>query len=136
MLAVFVLDLASRRLLLAECNRVGDEFSNRIQELAASVPYIYGIGNHETDIAVRLRQLLSFAEADFLTSLFHFASILSRWCCGQQYTYHTFLSRVTPGQLILSINSSSDTIRWFSVDLGLVHFGECVRHEPQPALGT
>jgi hypothetical protein len=33
-----------------ECNRVGDDFFNRIQGVATKIPYNIGVGNHETDL--------------------------------------------------------------------------------------
>ncbi len=34
-----------------DCNRVGDEFMKAIQPSAASVPWMFGPGNHEQDTA-------------------------------------------------------------------------------------
>ncbi|KJE97951.1 iron/zinc purple acid phosphatase-like protein [Capsaspora owczarzaki ATCC 30864] len=78
-----------------DCGASSDGFLNDIQPIAASVPYIFGVGNHESE-----------SEAANHTA---------------RYKYHNFLMRYG-GQHALAAASGSSSIRYFSFNVQRVHF--------------
>ncbi|GMI10117.1 hypothetical protein TrVE_jg1389 [Triparma verrucosa] len=87
-----------------DCGRRGDEFMRTIQPLSTTVPYIFGVGDHEGG-----------------------RKDLSLDCHAQLgYDYEGFRMRVgeatNAGQMIMAHASGSPTSFYFSFDVGLVHF--------------
>lgn len=88
-----------------DCGRRGDEFMNAIQQLSTTVPYIFGVGDHEggrKDLNVDCHAPSS------------------------GYDYEGFRMRVgeatNAGQMIMAHASGSPTSFYFSFDVGFVHF--------------
>lgn len=76
------------------CSTVGDQFMRDIEPVAANVPYVFGVGNHESE-----------SESESLEI---------------KYKYRNFLARYK-GQLPIGASSGSNSTRYFSFNVQRIH---------------